>query len=220
MLSRVSPFRDPRITGYVLLPVAYRSLSRLSSALSAKASTLCPFLLDLVCNQPSVAVAAFSLISSLLRILDEIELFSSLIFDVGMQFSRCNVRTLPCPSLYIPSPSGVETFVRLRQPPTLPRRLQRSTIGRPGLNRRVRYGNGCVPRPHCHRRSVVPPWHVQPLRVCSISLRFISLTQGSHAGISVDDIEQAHVLSSRYLRVRALAPEQCIQPLLFLLERR
>ena len=38
--SRVSPFRNPRINGYLLLPVAYRSLSRLSSALSAKASTL------------------------------------------------------------------------------------------------------------------------------------------------------------------------------------
>ena len=37
---RVSPFRHPRITGYLLLPAAFRSLSRLSSALSAKASTL------------------------------------------------------------------------------------------------------------------------------------------------------------------------------------
>ena len=41
--SRVSPFRNPRIIGYLLLPVAYRSLSRLSSALSAKASTLCSY---------------------------------------------------------------------------------------------------------------------------------------------------------------------------------
>ena len=36
--SRVSPFRDLRIKGYLLLPEAFRSLSRLSSALSAKAS--------------------------------------------------------------------------------------------------------------------------------------------------------------------------------------
>ena len=43
----VSPFRNLRIKGYLLLPEAYRSLSRLSSALSAKASTLCSFLLDL-----------------------------------------------------------------------------------------------------------------------------------------------------------------------------
>ena len=42
----VSPFRDPRLSGYLLLPAAFRSLSRLSSALSAKASSLRPFLLD------------------------------------------------------------------------------------------------------------------------------------------------------------------------------
>ena len=45
MLCRVSPFRDLRIKGYLLLPEAFRSLSRLSSALSAKASTLRSFLL-------------------------------------------------------------------------------------------------------------------------------------------------------------------------------
>ena len=47
LLQWVSPFRHPRISGYLLLPVAFRSLSRLSSALSAKASTLRPFLLNL-----------------------------------------------------------------------------------------------------------------------------------------------------------------------------
>ena len=45
--SRVSPFRYLRIFGYLLLPTAFRSLSRLSSALSAKASTLRSFLLNL-----------------------------------------------------------------------------------------------------------------------------------------------------------------------------
>ena len=44
---QVSPFRDLRINGYLLLPEAFRSLSRLSSALSAKASTLRSFLFDL-----------------------------------------------------------------------------------------------------------------------------------------------------------------------------
>ena len=43
----VSPFRYLRLNGYLLLPAAFRSLSRLSSALSAKASTLRSFLLDL-----------------------------------------------------------------------------------------------------------------------------------------------------------------------------
>ena len=40
LLCRVSPFRNLRVNGYLLLTAAYRSLSRLSSALSAKASTL------------------------------------------------------------------------------------------------------------------------------------------------------------------------------------
>ena len=45
-LRRVSPFRYLRIIGYLLLPEAFRSLSRLSSALSAKASTLRSSLLN------------------------------------------------------------------------------------------------------------------------------------------------------------------------------
>ena len=42
----VSPFGDPRIKDYWRLPMAYRSLSRPSSPLSAKASTKCPYALD------------------------------------------------------------------------------------------------------------------------------------------------------------------------------
>ena len=66
LLCRVSPFRHPRLNGYLLLPAAFRSLSRLSSALSAKASTLCSFLLDLRAlsgtRQPySVTLTVFSL---------------------------------------------------------------------------------------------------------------------------------------------------------------
>ena len=44
--GQVSPFRNLRIKGYLLLPEAYRSLSRLSSALSAKASALRSLQLD------------------------------------------------------------------------------------------------------------------------------------------------------------------------------
>ena len=44
----VSPFRYLRIDGYLLLPAAFRSLSRLSSALSAKASTLRSLCLTIV----------------------------------------------------------------------------------------------------------------------------------------------------------------------------
>ncbi len=42
----VPPFRYPRIFGYLLLPAAFRSLSRLSSAPSAKASAARSFLLN------------------------------------------------------------------------------------------------------------------------------------------------------------------------------
>ena len=38
------------------------------------------------------------------------------------------------------------------RPPTLPHRLQCSTIGRPGLNHRVRDGYGCFPRAHRHQK--------------------------------------------------------------------
>ena len=44
--GRVSPFGYQRIAGYLLLPVAFRSLSRPSSASGAKASTLRSSLLD------------------------------------------------------------------------------------------------------------------------------------------------------------------------------
>ena len=43
--ARVSPFRHPRIFGHLPLPAAFRSLSRLSSAPSAKASAPRPFCL-------------------------------------------------------------------------------------------------------------------------------------------------------------------------------
>ena len=44
--SQVSPFRNHRIYSYLLIPGAYRSLSRLSSPLRAKASPVYPFLLS------------------------------------------------------------------------------------------------------------------------------------------------------------------------------
>ena len=45
-------------------------------------------------------------------------------------------------------------FFKIWQPPTLPYRLQYSTIGRLGLNHRVRDGNGCVPQTHRHQKNV------------------------------------------------------------------
>ena len=52
LLRRVSPFRYLRVKGYLLLTAAFRSLSRLSSALSAKASTLCSLQLNLFVTRP------------------------------------------------------------------------------------------------------------------------------------------------------------------------
>ena len=48
MRRRVAPFGNPRINGYLLLPEAYRSLSRPSSAPDAKAFPLRSFQLDLL----------------------------------------------------------------------------------------------------------------------------------------------------------------------------
>ena len=50
---RVSPFRHPRINAYVQLPAAFRSLSRLSSAPSARASALRPTMLNLLYLRPA-----------------------------------------------------------------------------------------------------------------------------------------------------------------------
>ena len=64
---RVSPFRNPRLNGYVRLPAAYRSLSRLSSALSAKASALRPFCLTICSGRSALAVPAFVILAYMTR---------------------------------------------------------------------------------------------------------------------------------------------------------
>ena len=60
----VSPFRNLRVNGYLLLTAAYRSLSRLSSALSAKASTLRSSSLDRVAIR-SAPVQSLQAVTSL-----------------------------------------------------------------------------------------------------------------------------------------------------------
>ena len=51
-LCRVAPFRNLRINWYLLIPVAYRSLSRLSSPPRAKASAMRPYLLSYRSSPP------------------------------------------------------------------------------------------------------------------------------------------------------------------------
>ena len=90
-LRRVSPFRHLRIFAHVQLPAAFRSLSRLSSALSAKASALCSFLLNLLLPLHSVAASALFLVfcsgipplpESLSALFDVFSLFLDLQYSV------------------------------------------------------------------------------------------------------------------------------------------
>ena len=94
--SRVSPFGNQRIVGYLLLPAAYRSLSRPSSAPGAKASTLCSFLLDhfrvySVTHWSGLFALCFGVLSYLKdnRLFRCLEYFLSIGFNV--QFSRNNL---------------------------------------------------------------------------------------------------------------------------------
>ena len=56
---------------------------------------------------------------------------------------------------YKPPPTLSCRLNLIRHPPALPHRLQCSTIGRFRLNHRVRDENGCVPKAHRHRKSLV-----------------------------------------------------------------
>ena len=76
--SRIPPFGNLRVNGYLLLTVAYRSLSRPSSAPSAKASALCPSQLDLV----ETAVTLFGSTASPLHLSDE----QFLLFPIKLRF--------------------------------------------------------------------------------------------------------------------------------------
>ena len=94
---RVSPFRHLRISGYLLLPAAFRSLSRLSSALSAKASTLRSFLLDLVYSFYSVRnwVFAFNNADRIASILNfrSFGLVVNFVYDILGCLDQINVFT-------------------------------------------------------------------------------------------------------------------------------
>ena len=157
---RVAPFGYPRIDGYVLLPAAFRSLSRPSSAPSAKASALCSSSLDhypayasVHMRQrrlpPSPASGCFCFMLCYLAITLDVFLFfvaqipvESFSLSSGLFLRICGFQGASMP------------FLMSWRPPALPHRLQCSTIGRPGLNRRVRHGNGCFPRPY--RRQILP----------------------------------------------------------------
>ena len=111
--GRVSPFGDLRIKAYLRLPEAFRSLSRPSSAISALASTLRSFSLDLACllllpktycsrslmegASHCVYLSRVFAASPPLSGLDWILTFSSFRFIFPVQFSRCVCAPRPRP---------------------------------------------------------------------------------------------------------------------------
>ena len=111
---------------------------------------------------------------------------------------------------YITGSSPIVVFKKvLRHPPALPYRRQHSTIGRTGLNHRVRDGNGCDPRAHRHRRLILlsrpglfraPRSHnLCPIRKSHRSLSVASLfcSCGLAFDMSAPLRVQAHVRHSR-----------------------
>ena len=90
---QVSPFGHSRIDGYLRLPETFRSLSRPSSALSAKAFPLCSFSLDLAeCSSDTTFLFYFCLKSINLSFSAFLDFFDS--FFLFIQFSRCSCQKL------------------------------------------------------------------------------------------------------------------------------
>ena len=84
--GRVPPFGYSRLNAYLQLPVTFRSLSRPSSAISALASTLRSYSLDL-CQPPFTLLRLLGELRSLFRFFSD---FSDFVFSsLPVQFSRC-----------------------------------------------------------------------------------------------------------------------------------
>ena len=89
LLHRVSPFGNPRIKAHLRLPVAYRSLSRPSSALSAKAFPLRPLQLD------QLLADIFS-ISRIIRVISVLLAICSTIFRSYPNNFQKNLKLIFC----------------------------------------------------------------------------------------------------------------------------
>ena len=79
---RVSPFGNLRVKAYLQLSATYRSLSRPSSASIAKASTVCPYHLNLY----TLAYAKVSTLQSSLRLVDISSLETPKLFLIKPRF--------------------------------------------------------------------------------------------------------------------------------------
>ncbi len=88
---RVFPFGYPRVYACLQLVVAFRSLPRPSSALSAKASTVCPYSLDLLYLTVSLQPDLFSL--QILRMYLQSFLTNSFVSSLAkkLSFAICSV---------------------------------------------------------------------------------------------------------------------------------
>ena len=89
-------------------------------------------------------------------------------------------------------------FLLIWRPPALPHRLQCSTIGRLGLNRRVRDGNGCVPQPHRHQK-----YHYSVALITQQSNTFLLSTFSDLVGL-IQPFTQPTV--SNFLRKEVIQP--------------
>ena len=161
----VSPFGDLRVFGYVLLTVAFRSLSRPSSAPSARASTLRSFCLTALTFPSSVRASGFSMVLSiflhniimLLRCLPiQRFILSNKSFLFGIRFLWCfSLSPLTQQALKELHLLYLLSFFYLQKycpaATCFPGASRPSIIGLQSLYRRVRDGNGCFLLPHHHR---------------------------------------------------------------------
>ena len=120
---RVTPFGYPGITGYVLLPPAFRSLSRPSSPVSSRASAMDLYSLGHMASSPYIFVA-FTCIPSLYisNILGSGLTASSLLLGqtrvelvTPALSERCSNQLSYCPFCCPSAPSGKEKRFKSRQ---------------------------------------------------------------------------------------------------------
>ena len=159
-MKKIEDFLNDRLPHTGLLP---HSLMHSVAPLVLGLFVAC--LVTLSCNTSDVLIESFEL---LLMILSRYS-FQYVVFKVrGTPQARLlsangdgEIRTLdPLLARQVLSQLSYTPKV-IWHPPALPCRLQHSTIGRLGLNRRVRDGNGCVPQPHRHQNSLEPLSEIQ-----------------------------------------------------------
>ena len=92
----VSTFRNPRIEAYLQLPVAYRSLSRLSSAPDAKAFSLCSCLLELLLIIQFLCTVLFLVLSQ------ELLSYLKTVTFLGLSFSPFSTITCAAKIVFLP----------------------------------------------------------------------------------------------------------------------